>query len=308
MSCCSPSPSRPPAGAQVATPPRPGAPAAGRSPDGAGARWADVPAGTFLMGSEDPDVNPFDAEGPVRPVAVEAFRVGATTVTTAEFAEFADATGHRSTAEEFGWSFVLASAVPEPLRSRCPRAPGAPWWAAVPGATWRTPEGPGSGLTGREDHPVVHVSALDAEAYCAWAGARLPTEAEWERAARGGLEQERFPWGDELTPGGEHRCNTWQGSFPEHDTGEDGFAGTAPARWYEPNGYGLHQAVGNVWEWCADTWWTPRQRRSRNRAMRGGSFLCHDSYCNRYRVSARTSNEPGATLANLGFRCVLPAL
>lgn len=307
MSCCSPSPSRPPAGAQVTAPPRPGAPVAGRGPEPGAARWADVPAGTFLMGSEDPDVNPFDAEGPVRPVTVEAFRLGATTVTAAEFAEFADATGHRTTAEEFGWSFVLASAVPEPLRSRCPRAPGAPWWAAVPGATWRTPEGPGSDLAGREDHPVVHVSALDAEAYCAWAGARLPTEAEWERAARGGLEQERFPWGDELTPGGEHRCNTWQGSFPEHDTGEDGFAGTAPARWYEPNGFGVYQAVGNVWEWCADRWWTPRQRRSTHRVLRGGSFLCHDSHCNRYRVSARTSNEPTATLANLGFRCALPA-
>ncbi len=258
------------------------------------------------MGSEDADVNPLDAEGPVRPVRVEAFRIGATTVTAAQFAAFVAATGHRTDAERHGWSLVVAGSLPPALREEVPRVAAAPWWAAVPGACWWAPEGPGSTLRGRWDHPVVHVSALDAEAYCAWVGGRLPTEAEWERAARGGLEQRRFPWGDELTPGGRHRCNTWQGRFPEHDSAEDGFAGTAPARWYEPNGFGLYQCAGNVWEWCADTWWTPRQRRSDRRSMRGGSFLCHDSYCNRYRVSARTCNDPDATLANLGFRCVLP--
>ncbi|GAA4988807.1 formylglycine-generating enzyme family protein [Kineococcus glutinatus] len=302
MSCCSPSPGHT---ATPVLPPAPTAPGPGAgTPPG---EWVDVPGGTFLMGSEDADVNPFDAEGPVRPVAVDAFRIGATTVTVAQFAAFVAATGHRTSAEELGWSFVLAASVPGPLRARCPRPPTAPWWAGVPGATWRAPEGPGSDVAQRQDHPVVHVSALDAEAYCAWAGGRLPTEAEWERAARGGLEQRRYPWGEDLTPDGQHRCNIWQGRFPERDSGEDGFTGTAPARWYEPNGYGLYQVVGNVWEWSADTWWTPRQRRSRERAMRGGSFLCHDSYCNRYRVSARTSNEPAATLANLGFRCVLPA-
>jgi sulfatase modifying factor 1 len=174
-----------------------------------------------------------------------------------------------------------------------------PWWCGVRGAYWRAPEGPASDLDGRWDHPVVHVSWDDALAYCRWAGRRLPTEAEWEYAARGGLDQARFPWGDELTPGCEHRCNIWQGRFPVRDTAEDGYSGTAPVDAYRPNGYGLFNVSGNVWEWCAD--WFDGSRSQR--AMRGGSYLCHESYCNRYRVAARTANTPDSATGNLGFRC-----
>ena len=147
---------------------------------------------------------------------------------------------------------------------------------------------------------MVHVSHADAEAFCRWAGRRLPTEAEWEYAARGGLEQARFPWGDELTPGGEHRCNIWQGTFPDENTAADGYAGTAPVTAFAPNGFGLYNVAGNVWEWTAD--WFDERREAR--AIRGGSYLCHHSYCNRYRVAARSSNTPDSSVGNTGFRCV----
>lgn len=162
---------------------------------------------------------------------------------------------------------------------------------------------------------MVHVSHNDARAYCAWAGKRLPTEAEWEFAARGGLVQHRYPWGDELAPRGQWRCNIWQGDFPGTNTANDGFIGTAPSRQYKPNGYGLYNVTGNVWEWCQD-WFsrdfhaTSEIRRDpvgpptgSSRVVRGGSYLCHDSYCNRYRVSARSSNTPDSTTGNMGFRC-----
>jgi formylglycine-generating enzyme required for sulfatase activity len=204
-------------------------------------------------------------------------------------------------AERFGWSYVFAKFLPKEPRRASPRLARTPWWCGVTGAQWRRPEGPGSDLDGRRDHPVVHVSWHDAAAFCSWAGARLPTEAEWEYAARGGLDQARYPWGDELTPGGEHRCNIWQGRFPAHDETEDGFSGTAPMDAFEPNGFGLHNVAGNVWEWCAD-WFDPAEQ---NRAMRGGSYLCHESYCNRYRVAARTANTPDSSSGNLGFRCAV---
>ena len=179
----------------------------------------------------------------------------------------------------------------------------APWWRQVEGADWRHPEGPQSTLDDRADHPVVHVSWNDARAYCAWAGKRLPTEAEWEYAARGGLEQQPFPWGDELEPDGEHRMNVWQGTFPARQHRGDGYLGTAPVDAFPPNGYGLHNMTGNVWEWCAD-WFdpssTPRARATTrgpatgtHRLMRGGSYLCHASYCYRYRVAARAAQPPG---------------
>ena len=166
------------------------------------------------MGSEASDVNPGDGEGPVRQVSVSAFEISRHTVTNREFAAFVSATGHRTGAERFGWSFVFAAFLPANLRNGAQRPEEAPWWCRVEGAHWREPEGPGSSVEDRWDHPVVHVDHDDALAYCAWAGVRLPTEAEWERAARGGLEQAAYAWGEELTPGGEHRCNIWQGQFP----------------------------------------------------------------------------------------------
>ena len=251
--------------------------------------------GSFLMGSDYPDGFPEDREGPVREVTVGAFAIAPCAVTGDEFAAFVDATGHVTDAERLGTSFVFAGLLPEdfpPTRA----VAQAPWWRLVEGADWRRPEGPGSSLDGRGDHPVVHVSWTDAGAYCAWAGGRLPTEAEWEFAARGGLEQKLYPWGDELTPGGEHRCNIWQGTFPAHNTLEDGYLGTAPADAFAPNGFGLHNTSGNVWEWCADPFDSGR------RAIRGGSYLCHRSYCNRYRVAARSGNTPDTSTGHMGFR------
>jgi formylglycine-generating enzyme len=263
-----------------------------------GGTWIRLPGGTFRMGGEDEDANPDDAEGPVREVSVAPFEIDAHCVTNARFAAFVDATGHVTDAERFGWSYVFAKFLPGHLRRDSPRPEVTPWWCGVRGAYWAAPKGPGSDLSGLSDHPVVHVSWADATAFCRWEGSRLPTETEWEYAARGGLEQKRYPWGDELTPGGEHRCNIWQGRFPTHDTAEDGYAGTAPVTAFPPNGYGLHNVAGNVWEWCAD-WWTP----GTSRVMRGGSYLCHASYCNRYRVAARSANTPDSASANLGFRC-----
>lgn len=256
------------------------------------------------MGSDDPLADSADLERPARRVTVEPYSIGATTVTNAQFAAFVAATGHRTTAEHEGWSFVFAGLLPDdfgPTRG----VAAAPWWRQVAGATWRQPEGPGSGIDGRLDHPVVHVSKADAEAFCAWAGVRLPSEPEWEFAARGGLQDARYPWGDDLTPGGRHMCNIWQGEFPTCDTGADGWAGTAPVRWYPPNGYGVHQAVGNVWEWCAGPF-DPRRASAHggddDAVVRGGSYLCHASYCARYRVSARSRSTRPSTTGHTGFR------
>ncbi|MDQ1633342.1 MAG: formylglycine-rating enzyme [Frankiaceae bacterium] len=261
--------------------------------------WVQVPAGTFLMGSDE-ELYPDDHEGPVRRVSVEAFEAAVTTVTNAEFARFVAATGRGTIAEQQGWSFVFAGLLrPDAPPTRAVVA--APWWRQVHGARWDRPEGPGSDIDDRGDHPVVHVSWTDARAYCRWAGGRLPSEAEWEYASRGGLEQQRFPWGDDLTPRGKHRMNVFQGKFPEHNTAADGYAGTAPADAFPPNGYGLHNTTGNVWEWTADRF-GPTQPGQR--AMRGGSYLCHASYCRRYRCAARSGNTPDSFAGNIGFRMV----
>ena len=280
----------------------------------------ELPGGAFLMGGETGDGPDHDGEGPVREVTLRPFAIDAQAVTNAQFAAFIEATGYETEAERFGWSFVFKRHLSRQMARRLEKTNAvvqAPWWIAVPGARWNLPEGPGRDLRGRERHPAVHVSWNDALAYCEWAGTRLPTEAEWEYAARGGLEQAIYPWGDELTPGGEHRCNIWQGAFPDRDTGADGFTGTAPVDSFEPNGYGLSNTSGNVWEWTAD-WYSIDHHRAEeaatrvdpagpplgsHRVQRGGSFLCHASYCNRYRVAARTGNTPDSSTANSGFRC-----
>lgn len=277
---------------------RPPSPA-DRPPRPEQAERVTLPGGTFRMGSEDADANPGDGEGPVREVSVGAFAVDAHAVTNARFAAFVEDTGYRTEAERFGWSYVFAKFLPGPLRKAAARLPATPWWCGVEGAAWNRPEGPDSRLHGRWEHPVVHVTWHDAVAFCRWAGGRLPTEAEWEYAARGGADQARYPWGDELTPRGVHHCNIWQGTFPFRDTAADGYAGTAPVDSYAPNGFGLYNVVGNVWEWSADPW---QEGGPDRRAMRGGSYLCHDSYCNRYRVAARTSNTVDSSTGNLGFR------
>ncbi|MDF6045980.1 formylglycine-generating enzyme family protein [Streptomyces sp. JH14] len=263
-----------------------------------------LPGGRFLMGSEEPDVNPGDGEGPVREIEVKAFRVSPVSVTNAQFAAFVKSTGYITEAERFGWSFVFHMFVSSRLRRTVTQVPQAtPWWLPIAGAFWRAPEGPGSAVADRPNHPVVHVSWNDAQAYCSWSGTGLPTEQEWEYAARGGLEQARYPWGNDLTPRGRYRCNIWQGTFPHHNTAADGYIGTAPVKTFQPNGYGLYQMVGNVWEWCADDFTEPGSAPDA-RAMRGGSYLCHESYCNRYRVAARTSNTPDSSAGNIGFRVV----
>ena len=297
------------------------APAAARvdaaaRPDPVAHRWSPLIGGTFLMGASQPGRFPRDGEWPQREVMVSAFAIARDVVTNVQFADFVRATGYVTDAERFGWSFVFEALVPPAeLLLIDKRSAETPWWVAVPRAYWAQPEGPHTTVTDRLHHPVVHVSWNDAQAYCEWSDTRLPTEAEWEFAARGGLKNALYPWGDELTVGGVHHCNIWQGTFPDHNTADDGYIGTAPVYAYPPNGYGLHNAAGNVWEWCRDSF-SPSYRKttsaidplcedvSDSRSMRGGSFLCHESYCNRYRVAARSSNTADSSSSNISFRVV----
>lgn len=278
-----------------------------------------IRAGSFLMGNESEDAFSRDGEGPVREVFVDDFYIDATTVTNRDFAAFVGATGYVTEAERFGWSFVFDGLIDSRDRSSIIDGvvPGAPWWRGVRGADWAHQFGPHSGIDELADHPVVHVSWNDAAAYAAWAGKRLPTEAEWEKACRGGLVQTVFPWGNELEPDAEHRMNVWQGSFPGHNTAADGYLATAPAKSFPPNGYGLFNMTGNVWEWVFDyfspTWHRTASDETRrdprgphtgtSRTMRGGSYMCHVSYCNRYRNAGRTGNTPDSTTGHTGFRC-----
>lgn len=211
-----------------------------------------VRGGTFAMGDAFDEGYPEDGEGPVHEVGLESFWIDTTAVTNASFATFVKATGHVTEAEELGVSAVFHHAVRARPGDVLGRVSGTTWWLAVRGASWRHPDGPLSDVGSRQNHPVLHVSWRDAQAYCRWAGKRLPTEAEWEYAARGGLRGRRFAWGDRLTPNGRWVCNIWQGSFPNHNNAEDGYLTTAPVKAYRPNGFGLWNTAGNVWEWCAD--------------------------------------------------------
>jgi len=301
-----------------------------------------IPGGEFTMGSaaNDPEARPHEL--PAHRVRVDGFWMDATEVTNGQFRAFVDATKYVTTAERRPtWeelkkqaapgtpepppeSLVAASLVFSPPRGPVPLDDAARWWSLTPGAGWRHPEGPQSSIEGKDDYPVVQVSWDDAAAYAKWAGKRLPTEAEWELAARGGLEGKRFFWGDD--PVSPKRANTWQGRFPDTNAAEDGYTTTNPVRAFAPNGYGLFGTAGNVWEWCSDfyrpdtyqtdaargivvnpkgpdTSFDPRNPHSPARVQRGGSFLCDETYCSSYRVAARMAGSADTGLSHLGFRC-----
>jgi formylglycine-generating enzyme required for sulfatase activity len=271
-----------------------------------------MPAGVALVGTNKPFL-PVDGEGPQRRVRLRPFAVDPFAVTNAWFARFVEATGYVTDAERFGWSFVFQGFLPDsagPTRG----VVEAPWWRQVDGTSWRCPEGPGSDLDGRESHPVVHVSYRDAQAFAAWAGGRLPTEAEWEHAASAGHPGRIFPWGDRAPDDDTFfPCNIWQGRFPEVNTGKDGYLGTAPVEAFEPNEAGLFNMAGNVWEWVADPFRRrslSRHARKRNeqarsaddRVVKGGSYMCHRSYCYRYRIAARHGLSADSSTGHTGFR------
>jgi formylglycine-generating enzyme required for sulfatase activity len=302
-----------------------------------------VPGGEFMMGSDGPEARPM--ESPVHQVRVDGFWMDVAEVTNAQFAAFAKATGYVTIAEKVPTLEEIMAQLPPgtpppskdvlqagslvftPPDHPVPLNNVAAWWYWTLGSNWRHPEGPDNGIEDRPDHPVVHIAWDDAVAYCRWAGKRLPTEAEWEFAARGGLEGARFVWGDTLRLKEKPMANIWHGRFPDDNTAEDGYVLTAPVKSYPPNKYGLYDMAGNVWEWCSD-WYRPdtyRQRQQKtavnpagpnksfnptdpyspSRVIRGGSFLCHVSYCESYRPGARRGSAVDTGLSHLGFRCVM---
>ncbi|HEX3725730.1 MAG TPA: formylglycine-generating enzyme family protein [Pirellulales bacterium] len=301
-----------------------------------------IPSGQFTMGCDAPAAR--DDEQPPHQVRVDGFWMDATEVTNAQFAQFVAATAYVTTAERKPeWEelarqlppgtprppdeqLVAGSMVFTPTAGPVPMDNVARWWRWQPGADWRHPAGPGSSIAGHEDHPVVHISWEDATAYARWAGKRLATEAEWERAARGGLEGKSFVWGDAPPTDERPPANLWQGSFPHQDLARDRFAGTAPVKSFPPNGYGLYDMAGNVWEWVSDWYradtysrpagsllenplgpadsFDPQEPHCAKRVIRGGSYLCNDCYCTGYRPSARMKTDPLTSLSHTGFRCV----
>jgi formylglycine-generating enzyme required for sulfatase activity len=262
-----------------------------------------IPAGPFSMGTNNALAYPADGEGPKRIVELDEFWIDETAVTNQSFAQFVDATGYITEAELTGWSFVPAFLLSEQDEQYLVGQSGdTPWWVGVTAANWRQPLGPSSSTTDIQSHPVTHISWRDANAFAQWNGKRLPTEAQWEKAARGGLDNSLYAWGDDLIVDGQHMCNIWQGDFPTFNSAQDGHLGTAPVHSFEPNGYGLYNVCGNVWEWTADSW--NNTDLADNKVIKGGSFMCHDSYCNRYRLSARTSHPKNGFTAHIGFRCV----
>lgn len=271
-----------------------------------------VPGGRGLIGTNTPELA-IDGEAPLRKTRIAAFDMDTTAVTNARYRAFVEATGYVSDAERLGDSFVFAGCLSKDAPPSQAVA-AAPWWRMVPGACWSNPAGPGSGDTCLPDHPVVQVTWRDAQAFASWAGGRLPTEAEWEHAARGGLGDVRFPWGD-TTPNETDffPCNIWQGVFPDQNLGRDGFLGTAPVHSFAPNGYGLFNMVGNVWEYTSQPFRVKSLKKSVKEAHqgktgfktnKGGSFLCHSSYCYRYRIAARTGNSVDSSTSHQGFRLV----
>lgn len=305
-SCCGPSrPSQPRAVAPVAD--------QSVSPGGGAPQDAvHVAGGKTFVGTRQPDI-PQDGEGPERAVTLADYALEAMTVTNARFAEFVKATGYVTEAERFGWSAVFFGDQAH-LDAATRVGSQLPWWHKIDGAHWRQPEGPGSSVADRMDHPVVQVSWHDANAFARWVGGRLPSEAEWEHAARGGAVRKRFPWGDTEPDDDDNIfCNIWQGRFPSVNTCRDGYARTAPARSFGPYGAGFYAMCGNVWEWTGD----PFRIRSVSKAaklrnahsgryaekvLKGGSFLCHITYCYRYRIAARMAMTPDSAGSNTGFR------
>lgn len=310
--------------------------AAARAPDPRSPLSVQLPGGLFRMGSD----HHYEEERPVRPVRVDAFEIDAYPVTNADFAAFVEDTGWITTAEIPPDAADYPGALPEMLQpaSLVFTPPSGPvpltdiraWWRFEPGADWRRPRGRGSDLTGLWDHPVVHVAWRDAEAYAHWRGADIPTEAEWEYAARGGLEDQEFAWGDDLTPSGRAMANTWQGRFPWENLKPRDSSYTSAVGSYPPNGFGLHDMIGNTWEWTRDWWSTnaqitkpccaprnPRggdeqasldpsqpQVRIPRKVLKGGSHLCAPSYCRRYRPAARHAQPIDTSTSHVGFRCV----
>jgi len=312
--------------------------------DTVGMVW--IPGGNFMMGGDNEQADP--DEFPKHEVKVAGFWMDATEVTNAEFRKFVEATGYITIAERKpDWEEIkkeLPPGTPKPPDEMLVPAslvfssPGqqvnlndySQWWEWKAGASWKHPTGPESTIKGKDNYPVVHVSWFDAMAYCEWAGKRLPTEAEWEWAARGGLKDKVYPWGDEHIDEGNPKANSWQGTFPANNTERDGFYGLAPVKNYEPNPYGLYDMAGNVWEWCYDLYhydyykelaksdiainpqgpvesFDPQEPYAIKRVTRGGSFLCNDSYCSGYRVARRMKSTQDTGLSHTGFRCVTDA-
>ncbi|CAG9115883.1 unnamed protein product [Plutella xylostella] len=260
-----------------------------------------VPAGEYQLGTDDVLIKA-DNEGPMRFVQLESFYLDKYEVSNKDFSEFVEATGYKSDAETFGDSFVftlfLNGTFKEQLRDF--RVAAVPWWYKVDGASWKNPDGPDSDIEDKMDYPASHMSWNDAKAYCTWRDARLPTEAEWEAACRGGRRGTTYPWGDKLLPDRKHMSNIFQGSFPSYNSAKDGYIGTCPVDEFPPNDLGFHNLIGNVWEWTEDKW---DDEVPTKRVKKGGSYLCHSTYCLRYRCSARYQNTEDSSAGNLGFRC-----
>lgn len=301
MSCCTPSRK----GASPAT--TVGSPQFG---DGVAAERVWFRGGRSFVGTDRPEILQ-DGEGPRYDVDIGAFWLDATSVTNVRYAEFVAKTGYVTEAERYGWSPVFRGLLGPDAPP--PSATQTPWWVRVDGANWAAPEGPGSSTEGREDHPVVHVSWADAQAFARWCGGRLPTEAEWEHAARGGLADPRFPWGDEEPDDHTVYANIWQGQFPHTNIVTDGYLGTSPVRAFPANGSGLYGMSGNVWEWTSDAFRVrspghqvkernEHSLRTQEKVLKGGSFLCHISYCYRYRIAARSALTADSSASNTGFR------